>query len=78
MTVRTRRRTAPRCSSPIVRRLFEVIDAERLHYDDVATRAGVHPLSLHAWKSGRRSPGIVETAAVAQAIGLRLTLEART
>lgn len=64
-----------RSSSPIVRELFEAIDATGLPYSAVAQASGVHVVTLSKWRRGENAPRWIELENVAKAIGYVLRLE---
>lgn len=76
MRTYTRTRIEPRTASPTVRRLFEIIDAQRIDYAELAGDIGAHLASLHGWKSGSHTPGILQVEALAKAIGRRVEVVA--
>ena len=63
---------------PIIDRLRTAITKSRLSYEQIEARSGVKVQTLHSWFGGKvRTPRYATIAAVASAIGFKLTLRAK-
>lgn len=69
-----RRPVATRNNDPIIKALFNHIDACGFTYGSVEEEAGVARGRLYKWKSGMTSPTFILLAAVAETVGLKLIL----
>lgn len=67
-----------RTASPVVRQLFEEIDALDIPYKEITARSGVHAVTLSYWKHGKNSPRWVDFENVAKAIGFSVVLQRDT
>ncbi len=65
-----------RNNDPIIAALFAHIDASGYTYGSIEEEAGVARGRLYKWKSGMTSPTYILLSAVAEAVGLKFTLEA--
>lgn len=63
--------------SRVVRDLFDVIDATDLSAGTLASRVGVHRVTLSRWKHGGATPTILDVEALAQVLGYELVLKPR-
>lgn len=61
-------------ASPLVRQLFEAVDASGLSYADIHALSGVHPVTMSYWKHGKNAPRWVDFEHVAQVLGFRIEL----
>ena len=61
-------------ASPLLKRMFELIDAGRFGYVNVAKAAGVGRTTLVNARRGRHSPQFVTVESVIAAIGYRLVM----
>lgn len=57
---------------PVVRWLFEEMQLQNRFVADVAVAAGVHPQSIHNWRSGVRGPSFFNLDAVVNTLGYKL------
>ena len=72
-----RRLTIPARAHPLVRRLFEGMNYNRICLTDVAERAGVNVKTIKAWRT-QRNPNITGLEACFGVLGLELTTKARS
>lgn len=63
----------PAKAHPLVRQLFELMNARRLTVTEVAERAGSQPATISNWRY-RNSPQLVEIEAALGAVGFELTI----
>lgn len=73
--VKSRPSTSP---DPIVRWLFDEIARQHVSYVVLADIVGVSEQTLHAWKSGRRSPSLFLLECVLNALGYTLSAAPKT
>lgn len=64
----------PRCH-PLLRRVFEEMNRQKLPLSVVAKKSGVCTSTFAAWKRGDQSPTVQNLEAVCDVVGLRLRLE---
>lgn len=67
------RRKPTRSSSAVIRQFFYIVDGSETRYKQVAARAGLHPVTLSAWRHSN-SPRLIDFENAAQSVGYRLTL----
>lgn len=64
-----------RSASPVVRALFDAIDASGYTYTKIASGTGVSPVTLSYWKHGKNAPRWVDFENVARFVGCTIRLE---
>ncbi|MBA8904847.1 hypothetical protein [Aminobacter ciceronei] len=67
-------RKPPRTASAIIRDMMEIIDQDPRSMETIGKVVGIHPNNLSYWRSGMRSPTLINFENAAQAIGYKLTL----
>lgn len=65
----------PRCSIPILKRLFEIADERNVTISVLCERMDVYPAQISDWRAGRNTPSIFNIMSLAAALGLELTLD---
>ena len=68
-----RRLTIPHHAHPLVRRMFEEMNHQRIGILDMADRTGVNKNTINDWKN-RSNPQVQNLDACFAALGLQLTL----
>lgn len=64
-----------RSALSLVQELNLFAEERKLSDEEIARRAGVHPITLSQWRRGKRSPTLQNIEAVVEALGGRLTIE---
>lgn len=64
-----------RSASPLVRALFDQIDASGLSYTQIAKATGVSAVTLSYWKHGKNAPRWVDFENVAMFLGCSIKLD---
>lgn len=67
-------RKPPRTASAIIRDMMEIIDKDPRSMEDIGKIVGIHPNNLSYWRSGMRSPTLINFENAAQVLGYRLAL----
>lgn len=62
---------------PLVYWLWDEINKQKASQFDVAKRAGVSTSAMRKWRTGERTPRVLEFDCVAQALGYQLTIRRR-
>ena len=70
---RFRTLSVPQHAHPLVRRLFEEMNHQRIGLTDMAERVGISRFTMNGWRT-RHCPRIVELEACYNVLGYRLTL----
>lgn len=70
---RFRTLSIPQHAHPLVRRMFEEMNRQRIGVMDMAERVGISRFTMNGWKT-RHCPRIVELEACYNVLGYRLTL----
>jgi len=60
---------------PIIRQLFELIDADSRSITQIAIAAGVDASALYGWRRGRNRPGVLILESVFNVLGYEIWLE---
>lgn len=68
-------KTPIRANDPLLRELFQLIEAEGFSREELCARAGVTKTITSKWRNGHHSPRLDMITAYAQAAGYRLKLE---
>lgn len=67
-------RKPPRTASLVLRRFFEVMDADDRSTDVIAKEAGTHRVTISYWRHGVHRPMLTDLENIAQVMGYRLEL----
>lgn len=59
---------------PLVRWIWLEINRQRASQEDVAARSGVASSTMRKWRTGVRSPRVLELEAVINTLGYKLTI----
>ena len=70
---RFRTLSVPQHAHPLVRRLFQEMNHQRIGMTDMAERVGMSRFTINGWRT-RHCPRIVELEACYNVLGYRLTL----
>lgn len=70
---RFRTLSIPQHAHPLVRRLFEEMNRQRIGLTDMAERVGMSRFTINGWRT-RHCPRVIELEACYNVLGLRLTL----
>jgi len=70
---RFRTLSIPQHAHPLVRRLFQEMNHQRIGLTDMAERVGISRFTMNGWRT-RHCPRIVELEACYNVLGYRLTL----
>jgi len=70
---RFRTLSIPQHTHPLVRRLFQEMNHQRIGMTDMAERVGISRFTMNGWRT-RHCPRIVELEACYNVLGYRLTL----
>ena len=59
---------------PLVRWMWAEMNKQRASQEDIAKRSGVSSSAMRKWRTGVRSPRVLELDAVAHALGYQITV----
>ena len=66
--------TKSKSASALVRQFFAGLQEKRIPIGEAATEAGLTPVALSYWKSGRCAPDIIVIEALCKKYGIRITI----
>ena len=64
--------TQARSASPLVRRLFELMESKRITVSEMASKLDMSRVGLYYWRSGRCTPPVTALEAAYQTLGIDL------
>lgn len=73
-----RPRAEPRACSPVMHRLFALVDAQRCGMEAIAERTGIAKDTISQWRRGMYAPKLANIEAVLASLGYRLEVVKET
>ena len=64
-----RHKLQPKSGDPIVRKVFELVNAHGIEWANLEAESGVHRDTIRFWKLRRQTPSLLNARAVVEAIG---------